>query len=65
MKKPFPEMQQVILTTSASYIIPDWGVDAAILRFSDSIASVEITRQRWTNVYRANFNSKVFIYNRF
>jgi sodium/potassium-transporting ATPase subunit alpha len=40
-------------------------VDAAILRFSDSIASVEITRQRWTNIYRANFNSKVIIYNRF
>ena len=37
-------------------------IDAAILRFSDSVASAEITRQRWTNVYRANFNSKVFIY---
>ena len=37
-------------------------VDAAILRFSDSVASAEITRQRWTNIYRANFNSKVFIF---
>ncbi|KAF8811093.1 sodium-potassium ATPase [Phlegmacium glaucopus] len=34
------------------------ATDAAILRFSDSVASAEITRQRWTNVYRANFNSK-------
>lgn len=47
----------------ASYIgfLLRW-VDAAILRFSDSVASAEITRQRWTNIYRANFNSKVFIY---
>jgi sodium/potassium-transporting ATPase subunit alpha len=37
------------------------ATDAAILRFSDSVASVEITRQRWTNVYRANFNSKAFL----
>lgn len=35
--------------------------DAAILRFSDSVASAEITRQQWTNIYRANFNSKVSI----
>ena len=34
--------------------------DAAILRFSDSVVSVDITRQRWINVYRTNFNSKVF-----
>lgn len=47
----------------ASYIgsLLRW-VDAAILRFSDSVASAEITRHRWTNIYRANFNSKVFIY---
>ena len=37
-------------------------VDAAILRFSDSVASAETTRQQWTNIYRANFNSKVIIY---
>ena len=47
----------------ASYIgfILRW-VDAAILRFSDSVASAEITRERWTDIYRANFNSRVFIY---
>ena len=37
-------------------------VDTAILRFSDYIACVELTRQRWINVYRAHFNSKVFTY---
>ena len=47
----------------ASYIgsLLRW-IDAAILRFSDSVASTEVTRERWTNIYRANFNSKVFIY---
>lgn len=34
-------------------------VDVAILRFSDSIAPAEKTRQRWTTVFRKNFNSKV------
>ena len=40
------------------------SVDAAILRFSDSVAPAEVTRYRWSNIYRANFNSKVFIYTR-
>ncbi|KAF9481785.1 sodium-potassium ATPase [Pholiota conissans] len=34
------------------------ATDVAILRFSDNIASAEITRQRWINVFRRNFNSK-------
>lgn len=33
--------------------------DVAILRFSDAIVSANITRQRWVNVFRKNFNSKV------
>jgi hypothetical protein len=64
MEMLFPEMQQVIFPP---YKMPYIGsllrsVDAAILRFSDSVVSAEITRQRWTNIYRANFNSKVIIY---
>ena len=39
--------------------LPIW-TDAAILRFSDSIASAETTRQRWTSVYHAHFSSNVF-----
>ncbi|KDR70264.1 hypothetical protein GALMADRAFT_255158 [Galerina marginata CBS 339.88] len=34
------------------------ATDVAILRFADSIASAEITRHRWINVFRKNFNSK-------
>ena len=37
-------------------------VDADILRFADSIASADITRQQLINVYRANFSSKELIY---
>lgn len=63
MVEVFPEMRQVIFSfyryITASLL--RWEVDAAILRFSDSVASAEITRQRWINIYRANFNSKVLI----
>ena len=64
MKELFPEMQQVSFSY-LSVLYDPWlrWIDAAILRFSDSVASVEITRQRWINIYRANFNSKAFIYN--
>ncbi|KAF8154699.1 sodium-potassium ATPase [Crassisporium funariophilum] len=37
------------------------ATDVAILRFADSIASAEITRNRWVNVFRSNFNSKTKI----
>lgn len=63
MEKVFPEMRQVVFFNFfVLYIgfLLRW-VDAAILRFSDSVASAEITRQRWINIFRANFNSKVFI----
>ena len=63
MEKVFPEMRQVVFfnffVLYISFLLR-W-VDAAILRFSDSVASAEITRQRWINIFRANFNSKVFI----
>jgi len=39
-------------------------LDVAILRFADMIASAEVTRHRWVNAYRKNFNPKVIKYMR-
>ena len=61
MEKLFPGMQQVTFFSTYIGSLLRW-IDVAILRFSDSVASAEVTRERWTNIYRANFNSKVFIY---
>jgi hypothetical protein len=35
------------------------SIDAAILRFAESIAPVEGTLKLWQEVYKMNFNSKV------
>ncbi|KAL6302232.1 sodium-potassium ATPase [Sparassis latifolia] len=34
------------------------ATDVAILRFSDAVAAADITRARWTEVFKINFNSK-------
>ena len=69
MENLFVEMQQVtfspVLCIGTFKLLRSVTVDAAILRFSDSVTPAEVTRQPWSNIYRANFNSKVLFIHRF